>query len=1196
MNKEPTDAQKKAGNYPKGHKFLHGMRISIENEAGSTRKGVDPSGKPWESKMAHDYGYIRYTTGKDKDHIDTFLGPEPENKDHPVFVIDQNNPDGQFDEHKVMLGFKTANDAYTAYHENYPSGHDGFDAINEMTMGDFKKWAYTGKSGKRKPVSELQHFKKGGRVRYFEDGGSAGDGGDGDGDGGSGGANGDGSGGGGNGPGGNGGPGDGTGDGSSGGPDGVGDGASAGDGADGGAGDGVGDAGVDGTSAGVDGVSGVDTSESDAAVANDAQMGINSLSEVSVVDTADPAPETAGLSSGLGNLGINIGLGLLGIPGAFGNAAAAAVKGNQSQANQAMAINGIVGMAPGIGMANAVMGLMGLPTIGTAVAGLPGVPASSVPGDASAAGNSGWNGDVGTITSRDNQMAQYYGTRSNQATPALSLPMIAAGYLPSAVPGTTNLYAKGGKVQGPLTTCSCGDHKYAEGGEVEDLGPYIGYRGRRQERNNDREGAKEMPLQALRGALTGTLGFGGDMEKLARMGANLAGADIDETPALPTSDFYSDSLPARPQSAAGRAAAGAGSALGMPMSGVALGAVRGAKAAAPAVRGALEVAARNASAPATLSKQAGAVKMPGGNWMPGDVERATGSLASETYDAGVKDWLNKRVGKYVRNEMGTAKDPLLKLEAEGKLHLAPDELITRADERGMMHRSANMVGQVDPNAAPEYHPFNPEAHERLTGRKTTSAWENLTDPLITKDYNSMAQRSLGSEAPGWMKLLDDDVDIHGVRGMRDLGFDHVRDYLDSATAAGKTRKRWAEDPALRDMPGQDTPRGLIERNLDIDPDKLGTMSLPDVIRKTSDWNKFIYQAKKLEDMNVGIKNVVKQYPESGHQWVELAPEGLKAEGDAMRHCVGGYCSDVEGGTTRILSLRDKKGAPTVTIELGKPEAINMRDEAGMDDFWQNEDIQKIANEKAAALMKEQHPGIKVGSDEYDDLHAELFQDTAEDAVRAYNAEKAKSAPSDVWNINQIKGPANRAPSKEVMSMVQDFVKTQGQWGKVADLENTGLHQINDELAAFKIPKGYYSDSDLEEALAKGPYPNVDLKAIKGILDQRNKQRKYYASGGSVGVQTVGLGTFGGADSGETRSSGQNMATMGYSNPFAGGLGYSELPNTGGYFRTETPAAVEIAAAAQPAPEAATPVDMSAIDALLGQYPWWMEDPGGGNGA
>lgn len=147
---EPTEAQKEAGNYAMGHVRLGGLDLSIENPAGSERKGTDKGGKAWSVTMKSHYGYIRGTLGRDKDHIDVFIKPGTEAlaAESPVFVVDQINSDGRFDEHKVMLGFDTLEDAQAAYLENYTPGWRGLGGIGSATLGEFKRWLKDGKTSR----------------------------------------------------------------------------------------------------------------------------------------------------------------------------------------------------------------------------------------------------------------------------------------------------------------------------------------------------------------------------------------------------------------------------------------------------------------------------------------------------------------------------------------------------------------------------------------------------------------------------------------------------------------------------------------------------------------------------------------------------------------------------------------------------------------------------------------------------------------------------------------------------------------------------------------------------------------------------------------------------------------------------------------------------------------------------------------
>lgn len=151
----PTQAQKEAGNYKMGHVKVQGLDISIENPAGSIRSGVDQDGKPWSVTMNNHYGYIRGTKGKDKDHIDVFLG---ENLlSDKVYVVDQVNEDGAFDEHKVMIGFDSVDDAKAAYLSNYSEGWQGLGNITEVPMSEFKMWISNG-TRKIKPFTEYKAY------------------------------------------------------------------------------------------------------------------------------------------------------------------------------------------------------------------------------------------------------------------------------------------------------------------------------------------------------------------------------------------------------------------------------------------------------------------------------------------------------------------------------------------------------------------------------------------------------------------------------------------------------------------------------------------------------------------------------------------------------------------------------------------------------------------------------------------------------------------------------------------------------------------------------------------------------------------------------------------------------------------------------------------------------------------------------
>lgn len=156
----PSDAQKESGNYKKGHIKFGGYDYTIENPKGSTRSGKDADGKEWKVTMQDTYGYIRGKFGKDGDHLDMFINDKADldNWNGDVFVVDQVNPDGSFDEHKVMYGYDSMDDAKKAYLANYSDGWQGLGNITGASKDEFDKWLDTS-NRKLKPFADYAKVK-----------------------------------------------------------------------------------------------------------------------------------------------------------------------------------------------------------------------------------------------------------------------------------------------------------------------------------------------------------------------------------------------------------------------------------------------------------------------------------------------------------------------------------------------------------------------------------------------------------------------------------------------------------------------------------------------------------------------------------------------------------------------------------------------------------------------------------------------------------------------------------------------------------------------------------------------------------------------------------------------------------------------------------------------------------------------------
>lgn len=142
-------ARLEAGNYKKGHLRLAGLDISLENAAGTVRgKKNDDGSVRWANHQPAHYGYIRGTIGADGDHLDVFIGRRPDLVEK-VWVIDQMKVSKKgrlkFDEHKVMLGYKSLKKALKDYKKAY-DGRRLLGNVTELSLGEFKSWLKSGQT------------------------------------------------------------------------------------------------------------------------------------------------------------------------------------------------------------------------------------------------------------------------------------------------------------------------------------------------------------------------------------------------------------------------------------------------------------------------------------------------------------------------------------------------------------------------------------------------------------------------------------------------------------------------------------------------------------------------------------------------------------------------------------------------------------------------------------------------------------------------------------------------------------------------------------------------------------------------------------------------------------------------------------------------------------------------------------------
>lgn len=151
---------------PTNNRFLHphhgtitfaDLPIRIENAAGTVRRGADPSGRPWASRLPAHYGEFRATEGIDGDAVDVFVCPTANGDEPSAFVIHQVDDDGDPDEDKVMLGYPTAALALADYRACFDGCEPPDAEVREIHVADLRKWLADRRNRGQKITGGLMH-------------------------------------------------------------------------------------------------------------------------------------------------------------------------------------------------------------------------------------------------------------------------------------------------------------------------------------------------------------------------------------------------------------------------------------------------------------------------------------------------------------------------------------------------------------------------------------------------------------------------------------------------------------------------------------------------------------------------------------------------------------------------------------------------------------------------------------------------------------------------------------------------------------------------------------------------------------------------------------------------------------------------------------------------------------------------------
>lgn len=478
----------------------------------------------------------------------------------------------------------------------------------------------------------------------------------------------------------------------------------------------------------------------------------------------------------------------------------------------------------------------------------------------------------------------------------------------------------------------------------------------------------------------------------------------------------------------------------------------------------------------------------GGNWWPGSIEKnITGNLKRNVLnetglrnleerqgpevlaaymkqhkkDTALNNWIDKKLHKYIQNEMGTPDDPIRKMAEEGKpLHVGGE------------------------NFRQEYETFRSGAPLNITATNPVARqWESLSDfvmgePKPAKDWKKQWP-PYREGSPDWLHKLPDETPIYEIEtpgANHRLEFNHLVDELRNAM----------------------NPESGLPDALRFTPEQLDKITVPQAIERVAKINEW-RDKQRLELSKELSRNpatqVVKEYPENnpkGLHWVELkapkdatpiddgfgnmsAPgyaeleQALKYEGDTMKHCVGGYCDPVYGGQQRIFSLRDKNGEPHVTIEMRPAGSEKISDlKAGTAKNW---DIYQIKGK-----------GNRKPKDEYTPYVQDFIKD------------RDTNIKGDLQNAEMVKTPEGYKTYDEVNKGYQVFDDMANEW--VSPIEHAKEYYGKDwEKSKHNYMTGLVEQiSSGTEYIRKNPYTQEVLPAAEREANLQAMQAESAAPG------------------------------------------------------------------------------------------------------
>jgi hypothetical protein len=507
-------------------------------------------------------------------------------------------------------------------------------------------------------------------------------------------------------------------------------------------------------------------------------------------------------------------------------------------------------------------------------------------------------------------------------------------------------------------------------------------------------------------------------------------------------------------------------------------------------------------------------------------------------------WLDTKLEKYVRNEMGTPEDPIRLAHEEGFSHMPGNQ----AEEFGSWlpedtAKARIKAGYPEEGFAVRKHaeagyPENMEANTRKA-----ELWETLADNEITQSPAGAYQeqfrtaREMPSFVPNgkqavamaernpWIEKLDPKTPIYKIDSPvpfnENLGFNHMADEIQNML----------------------DPESGLPAALRLTPQQLDKVSMKQMVEKVDAVNKWRSEEAAKAELGDMMGNLTAkarlEVPEAqlsfvkepGMTWIDIP---ATVDESAMKLCTtigrqAGWCTQGEGlakrygsGNNSLTTLIDAEGRPHAQAMLSKPQYLPSWEYA----------------KKFLPAAKEEAKRLPNG-----------YTDTDVSDIAARMAKEAM--PADITELKPVENAFNSERAREYMKRdpaykekitdsVLKFLNA-GEWGAVkdlhhydiVDLKDTGskteyLKQVFGDDVMGPIPEGYadklryalindpeaprfmsvpqfreFVDPNLgKEGFAAGGSVSYDPTRIEEIMNSINTPRGY-AEGGSVSTYDSG---------------------------------------------------------------------------------------------